>query len=257
MLIQLYLDSYSYKKILGTLVPYCKKCCSDNLVKDGKYKSFQQYRCKDCGFRFSFTSDLPKRRFHSEIIEFAVNMYVTTGISLRKLAQKIWNFFKTKVSYKTIERWVRSFHRRELDIEVGNVWHADETYIKVAGNGHWLWIVMDRDTRTVISWHLSKTRAIEDAKKLMLEAKKKAGTPKKIITDGLFEYIKAIRKTFGWRAKVHSRHVRGAFGPNSLIERLNREIKRRYKWFGTFQSEEGAKNFIKQWINNYNTEKVT
>ena len=71
------------------------------------------------------------------------------------------------------------------------------------------------------------------------------------------DLIKAIRKTFGWRKKVHTRKINAAFGINSVIERLNREIKRRIKWFGTFQSLEGATKFIEHWINNYNTEKLT
>ena len=98
---------------------------------------------------------------------------------------------------------------------------------------------------------------LEDAKQLMIEAKEKAGIPNLIITDGLAAYIKAIKKVFGWKRKVHHRKVAAAFGPNSIIERLNREVKRRIKWFSTFQSLECAEIFIQQWINNYNTEKLT
>lgn len=258
MLIQLYLDSYRYKKLLGTIVPQCKRCGSRRLRKDGKYRIFQQYKCRECGFRFSFTSDLPKRRFHSSIIEFAVNLYVTTGISLRKLAKKILKFFKTRVSYKTIHNWIKTFSPNEEKCkEVGKVWHADETSIRIKGKVNWLWLVIDRQTMIILSWRLSKTRALEDAKAVMLETKEKYGSPDKITTDGLLEYIKAIRKTFGWRKKVHDRHIAAAFGPNSVIERLNKEIKRRVKWFGTFQSEKSAKIFLKQWISNYNTDKVT
>lgn len=258
MLVQLYLDSYSYKKLLGTLVPNCKKCGSDRLRKDGKYKQYQQYKCKDCNFRFSFTSDLPKRRFHSLIIDFAVNLYITTGISLRKLAKKIVKFFKTKISYRTIHNWIKAFpHDDKICKEVGKMWHADETSIRIIGRVNWLWMVIDRQTMSILSWRLSKTRALEDAKAVMLEAREKYGNPEKITTDGLLEYIKAIKKVFGWRDKIHHRKIAAAFGPNSVIERLNREIKRRVKWFGTFQSFEDAEIFLEQWINNYNTEKFT
>ena len=51
MFIQLYLDSWNYKKLSGTIVPNCKKCRSERIIKDGKYKEFQQYRCKDCEFK--------------------------------------------------------------------------------------------------------------------------------------------------------------------------------------------------------------
>ena len=255
MFIQLYLDSWNYKKLSGTIVPNCKKCRSERIIKDGKYKEFQQYKCKDCGFRFSFTSDLPKRRFNSRIIEFAVNMYISTGISLRTIAKKIYKFFKTKVSCMTIARWINAFKMPESNEEIGNSWHADETAIRIKGKIYWLWLVTDRKTRRIISWHLGN-RTYEDARIIMLKAKEKAGIPAIITTDGLWEYIRIIRKIF-WKDTIHYRVVRAAFGPNSVIERLNREIKRRTKWFSTFQSFESAKYFIENWVNNYNTEKVT
>ena len=139
MLIQLFLDSYSYKKLLGTLVPNCKKCGSDRLRKDGKYKEFQQYKCKNCGFRFSFTSDLPKRRTNSKIINFAINLYITTGISLRKLAKKIWKFFKVKISYEAIRLWIKAFKSSEITLNEDVLWHADETSLRIKGKIHWLW----------------------------------------------------------------------------------------------------------------------
>ena len=257
MYIQLYLDSYSYKKLSGSLVPDCKKCGCGRLRKDGKYKTYQQYKCRDCGFRFSHTSDLPRRRFNSKIINFAVDFYINFGVSLRKIARKIFKYFKTKVSHQSIKRWVKAFKKPEISMNTGNIWHADETAIRIKGGVYWLWLVIDRDTGGIISWHISKTRSLKNAKIVMRKAKQKAGTPEKIITDGLLEYIRAIRKVFGWRAKTHSRNVKGAYGPNCLIERTNKEVKRRIKWFGTFQSIGCAKIFFEQWVNNYNTEKVT
>ena len=257
MQIQLYLTSYIYKKLLGTIVPNCKKCKCTRLKKDGWYKIFQQYKCKNCGFRFSFTSDLPRRRFNSKIIDFAVNFYVTTGISLRKLAKKIFKFFKIKISHESIRQWIKTFKKAEVNPEIGLIWHADERSVKIKGNIYWLWLVMDRKTRTIISWFFSRYRTYEDARAVMYKTKEKAGRPLTIVTDGLWEYIRAIRKTWGWRNNPHYRVVGAAFGPNSVIERLNREIKRRMKWFSTFQSKEGAINFIEQWINYYNMEKLT
>lgn len=255
MKIQLYLDSWNYKKLMGSIIPNCKKCKSEKLRRDGKYGEFQQYKCKDCGFRFSFTSDLPRRRFNSKIIEFAVNMYISTGMSLRTIAKKIYKFFKTKVSCMTIARWIREFKITYIDEEIGNSWHADETAIRIKGKIYWLWLVTDRKTRKIISWHLGD-RSYECARIVLLKAKKKAGIPTVITTDGLWDYIRAIRKLF-WKDTIHYRVIGAAFGPNSVLERLNREVKRRIKWFSTFQSFECANHFLENWVNNYNTEKVT
>lgn len=34
-------------------------------------------------------------------------------------------------------------------------WHIDETYIKINSITHYLWIVLDSETRLIISFHLS------------------------------------------------------------------------------------------------------
>ena len=76
----------------------------------------------------------------------------------------------------------------------------------------------------------------------------------KIITDGLYQYDTAIKKIMFWR--LHERRkkhvIDSGIGKNALIERLNREIKRRIKWFSTFQSLEGAKAFFGLWFYHYN-----
>ena len=35
---------------------------------------------------------------------------------------------------------------------------ADETYIKINGKGHYVWIIYDRDKETVVSYHISDMR---------------------------------------------------------------------------------------------------
>ena len=104
-MIQTDLYSFSYKK--GTLVPWCKKCTNKTFHKDGKTNYGQQlYKCKKCGFRFVWCSDLPNRRFFSNVIDFVIDLYTTTGISLRTLAKKLLNFFGIKISHEGIRKWV-------------------------------------------------------------------------------------------------------------------------------------------------------
>ena len=257
MKIQLFINSYSYKKLLGTLVPNCKRCGGERLRKDGKYRRYQMYKCTDCGYRFSYSSDLPRRRFKSRIIEFAVNLYVSTGVSYRVLAKKVYQFFGVKVSYRTILNWTKDFPIPEADVKLDGSWNIDETAIKVKGTIHWLWFVMNYESRQIISWHLSKARTLIDAKKVIHEARMKTQRPEEVFTDKLPAYKRVIKKEFGWRQNPHEETKNAAFGPNSRIERLNREVKRRIKWFSTFQNTERAKNFIQNWVNQYNTEKFT
>jgi transposase-like protein len=91
-------------------------------------------------------------------------------------------------------------------------------------------------------------------------AKKIAGgiKPKRIITDGLKQYSYAIKKEIGWnwREQKKKHVVSSGIGRNWFIERLNREIKRRLKWFSTFQSLKGAKAFFGLWFYHLNQRKA-
>ena len=255
MLIQTDLYSFSYKK--GTLVPWCKKCGTQKFHKDGFCGIKQQYECEICGFRFVWNSDLPRRTFFSNIISFAVEMYVETGISLRTLAKKLKKFFGVNVSYETIRQWVKIYERpiSRRKIVVSTRWHADETYIKIKGVGHWLWIVRCRETGNVLSWRITEGRFFEDAKGLMQDALNVAGTrPESITTDGLYQYAAAIKKVMGWQHYTYKKKhiIDSGIGKNWFIERLNREIKRRVKWFSSFQSLGGANSFFSLWFHHWN-----
>lgn len=255
-MIQTDLYSFSYKK--GSLVPFCKRCGEQNFWRNGKNNAgIQRYKCKKCGFRFVWTSDLPKRRFFSSIINFAVEIYtdLRKAISLEGIAELLKKIFRVKISGEGVRLWIihsnKAISRRE--IAKATTWHADETYIKIKGKGYWLWIVYDK--LGVLAWRISKKRKIRDAIILLKKALEVAGiNPKKIITDGLKQYCYAIKKVIGWNWRVQKeRHiVSSGIGRNWFIERLNREIKRRLKWFSTFQSFKGAKAFFGLWFYHFN-----
>ena len=260
-MLQTDLYSFSYKK--GSLLPTCKRCGAENFYRDGKNKTgMQRYKCKKCNYRFLWTSDLPRRNHFSNVISFATELYTTTGISLRTLAKKMYKFFKVKVSYEGIRQWVlaskKTISRRK--IVFASNWHVDETYIKIRGRGFWLWIVFCADTKQVLAWHISKKRLFKEAKKVLSDALKVAGIrPEKIITDGLYQYTAAIKKVMGWHWRVYRRKhvIDSGIGKNAIIERLNREIKRRVKWFSTFQNLKCAKVFFSLWFYHHNTQYLT
>ena len=262
-MIQTDLYSFYYKK--GSVIPWCKRCGAQHFYRKGKnIHGAPRYQCRVCGFRFVWTSDLPRYKVFSRIINFAVKLYtsISRAASLRGIARTIKEEFNVKVSHETIRQWLikskKEIPRREKPIST--VWHADETYIKIKGEGHWLWIVRCRKTNQILSWLISKGRFFEHAKKLMQDALHVAGTrPEKIITDGLYQYDAAIYKVMGWNYKEHrKRHIKDSgIGKNWFIERLNREIKRRIKWFSTFQSKEGANTFFNLWFHHLNQRHAT
>lgn len=253
-------DLYSFSFRQGTLVPWCKSCGAENFYKDGKSELGKQlYKCKKCSFRFVWCSDLPNKHFFSTVISFAVEMYTSAiGISLRTLAQVI-SKLGFKVSHSAIREWVlqdKTCHFVDDKVDNAKTWHCDETYIKIKGVGYWLWIVYCKETKQVLAWHLSQTHLLKDAMAVLQKAKQRVNgrRPEKIVTDGLWQYNVAIYKVMGWNWKEHKvRYVKDSgIGKNSFVERVNKEVKRRFKWFGTFQALQSAEAFFKLFFNNYN-----
>jgi hypothetical protein len=132
-MIQTDLYSFSYKK--GSVSPFCKRCGAGLYKMDGKTKDGKQIRkCRRCGFRFVWTSDLPRRNFFSNVISFAAEVYSTVGISLRRLSEMLKKYFNIKISYEGIRKWIlaaKNFLFTDDNIIPTKTWHADETYIKM------------------------------------------------------------------------------------------------------------------------------
>jgi transposase-like protein len=260
-------DLYSFSYKIGTLVPSCKKCGAQHFYRNGKNKNgIQRYQCRNCGFRFLWTSDLPRRNFFSNIMSFAVSIYTSMrmAFSLRGIPILLKQAFDVKVSHETVRQWILEANGKKFyDDKIVNskTWHADETYIKIKGKGFWLWIVFCKENKKVLAWHISQGRFFEDAKTVLKKALQKTSgiLPEKIITDGLYQYAAAIKKVMGWNWRIQKeKHIiDSGIGKNAIIERLNKEIKRRIKWFSTFQSMKGAKAFFGLWFYHYNTLHLT
>jgi len=106
-MIQTDLYSFSYKK--GSLVPFCKRCGEQNFYRNGKNKEgIQRYKCKKCNMRFLWTSDLERRRFFSNIISFAVEIYtdLRKAVSLEGVAELLKKIFGVKVSDEAVRQWI-------------------------------------------------------------------------------------------------------------------------------------------------------
>ena len=56
-------------------------------------------------------------------------------------------------------------------------WHADETVVKIAGKKHYIWFIIDSETRFVLGFHLSPHRDSPQAFSLFDDVKK-YGKPK-------------------------------------------------------------------------------
>jgi len=227
--------------------PACKFCGSPNVIKYGKKNGKQNHFCKDCKRKFVGNGVFQKLKYDPHTISLTLDLYFK-GVSLRKITDHLKQFYGLNVSHVTIYNWINKYvgilseYVSTLEPELSNVWHADEMAINIHGNWEWLWNVMDEDTRFLLASAISKERKVEDARRVFRIAKKNGKkAPKYIITDGLHQYRRAIRKEFNTKIKetIHIRNV--GFRDktnNNIIERLHGTVRDREKVMRALKKEE-------------------
>lgn len=188
--------------IQGMSKMLCKNCGSSKIIKKGKVNGKQRYKCKECGKFFINSDNFDRMRTKKHIISVAMDLYYG-GMSVRTVQMQIEYIFKVKVSQVAIYKWILKYSELTkayvdtLKADLGNVWHVDETMIKIKGEHKWFWEIIDAKTRFMVAEHLSNTRTIKDSTKLFKDARKRAiQRPKIIYADGCFAYHKGFNKAF-------------------------------------------------------------
>ena len=107
----------------------CKRCGSEEQVKNGFMKGLQRYRCKACGLSFT---DTPPRGMPLAIKVTAVLLYLS-GLSMNRTAKLLG------VSTPSVMTWIERFAEayaqrpepegRALVVELDEMWH----FLKKAG----------------------------------------------------------------------------------------------------------------------------
>ena len=112
-------------------------CHSKQTVKNGRYKNYQKYKCKNCSRQFTERSFsfFSRHRFPEEIIRNAIlyTLFVSTRIS-RFMVQETMNF---TLSHVTVFNWMNKFahlmSKQKRRISFSNIWHLDEKFDRVKG----------------------------------------------------------------------------------------------------------------------------
>ena len=228
----------------------CPRCNSDSVIRKGLIhnKSFtaQRYKCKVCKYRFSDKGQSKGLKGNPLAVVVATDLYFK-GLSLRMIADHLKRIYSLNVSYPTIHRWIRRFVKlmksleKELILRLGGTWHIDDAVVKIAGEAHYLWNVLDGETKILLASVLTYGRSSDEAEKAINEALRVAGTqPNEIVTDGLKSYQIAVKNVFNGEV----RHVfKARFTDpknNNVIERLNETLRARIKGFRTLSNKSSA-----------------
>ena len=139
----------------------CKYCDSTDVVKNGKVKGKQVFKCKSCGHRFIEGSAFPKMRTESRIISASIDLYFE-GLSVRKVQTQIEKIFGVRVSQMTLWKWIMKYSKlvsefvETLKPKLVGIYKVDETAIKCKGVQKWFWEIIDDQTKFLVASLISK-----------------------------------------------------------------------------------------------------
>ena len=133
----------------------CPACGSETIEKAGvrhnRSGDIQRTSCKTCGKLFSVNIGFERMKHNPKAITAAMQIYFS-GESLRN-TQRSLKLLGAEVSHQTISNWITKYtnlmkgYVDRLNPEVGDVWRADEVWIKVKGNLKYLFALIDDETR--------------------------------------------------------------------------------------------------------------
>jgi len=195
-----------------------------------------------------------RMRYPVHLIITALSMFFLGKNSFRNISLILRTAFNINISHVTISNWCTKFAPMFDDMRIqllpmldfdSDEWHADETVVKIAGVKHYIWFVVDSETRFVIGFHLSPHRDSPQTVAVLNEVKSH-GTPQAIVSDRYSAYKVPVKSILGIE------HIRvESFKDdisNNLIECFNKQFKAWYKTKQGFSSFRSANNLISLFV---------
>ncbi len=235
--------------------PHCKYCDSKHVRKYGLYKGVQRYFCNDCGSKFKADDTTFHMKTDANLVSSALNMYYE-GMPIKAIRRNLLQEHQHAPSTATIYEWIQKYTQYATDSakgyhpQVGDVWIADETVLKIDGQDLWLWDIIDDKTRFLLATRLSRSRTTRDAQSLIDRAVKMAGkSPQAVITDKLKSYLDV---RYGKDTEHRQGGIARVEDNTQKIERFHGTLKQRTKVMRGLKNFETALDFTDGWLVHYN-----
>ena len=250
----------------------CIKCKTDSVVKDGKRYNkkglIQKYLCRNCDYRFVVNTGFENSKKDPKLICACIDLYFK-GVSLRKVADHVKQFYGVSISNVSVLRWVQRFGEVVAPFvdnlkapNMSGIFHVDEMVVHVRreeiskGHYQWLWNYLDETTRFWVTSMISQRREVSDARAVFQDAKSKTHNTKAVVHDGLFSYDKAFQKEYHTMKKPRVMNIRSISvrkeGLNSRVERLNGTMRDREKVMRGMNTKESSQKLIESMRVHYN-----
>ena len=252
--------------------PSCPMCGKASFLHHD-YDHYSNYRCGDKRCNHSFFSwkqtaiasasmsnlfgkhNFKRMRYPVHLIVTALSMFYLGKNSFRNISLILRTVWGISVSHTTISNWCTRFAPLFDNIRIellpllnlnSDEWHADETVVKVAGRKHYLWFVVDAETRFVIGSHLSPYRSSPQAVSILAEAKR-CGTPKALVSDRYAAYKVPMKALLPETQHIRVESFKDDIS-NNLIECFHKQFKAWYKTKQGFSSFDTANNLIAMFL---------
>jgi len=193
-------------------------------------------------------------------VSSALNSYYE-GTSIGGICRHILQEHGNQPSSKTVYGWITKYTDEAVKKfntyhpDVGDVWVADETMLRIDGANVWLYDIIDEKTRFMLASRIALARTTNDAKELMESASKCAGKhPMVVKTDRNNSYLDGIELAFGadTEHKFGSPFTVSKEDSTSLIERFHGTLKSRTKVMRGLKSVDTAIQFANGFLAYYN-----
>lgn len=245
-----------------------------------KYKLHYIYREFTVDFFKMNLHELSKRainfnfkKFTPHIMGLCLTYHVNLKLSTRQTAHALAEVHGIKISHTMVANYaltaatvIKPFVDT-FEYKPSNILSADETYIKVKGIRHYVWIVMDACKKSILGYQVSDTRAVGPCILAMRMAFDKfqifPGKMLKFIADGYSAYPLAKQQFELEENKIFDlTQVIGLTNDDAVskeyrwvkqvVERLNRTFKSSYRVTCGYGSEDGALYGVSLWVAYYN-----
>jgi putative transposase len=217
--------------------------------------------------------ELTKIHNSENVLGLILTFYVSFAVPARKTAQILRDVFCIKVSHQTVLNYAAGAawycHRFNLKHkgQIDDFSAGDETYIKVLGKHHYVFLFISAKNLKITAYHLADNRGTQPAVIAMNEAIRTASAEQELtlVTDGNPSYpagIHYINAQSENSATIKHKKVIGLqnldteseeFRPfKQLIERLNRTYKYHVRPAAGFNSTNGAVALTTLFVTHYN-----
>lgn len=246
-----------------------------------KYKLHYIYREFQTDFFKMDLNSLPKNasslkfsKFDQNVLGLCLSYKINLGLSLRKTARALNDIHGIKISHQQVANYLKTAavcikpFVDNYDYQVGSVFTADETYIKIRGIKSYIWFIMDAARCSIIGYQISDNRGVGPcimSMRMAFKHLKELPEKFKFIADGYSAYPLAAQQFFiQSKGKIkfditqvigltNDDEVSKEFRPyKQMIERLNRTYKASYRPTNGFHNIDGANYDLALWVAYYN-----